>query len=129
MKQKYPRQDVKYCHLNNLEVYHDDGRYYLKATYRVEQSDGIYELVIPKIQTPFTVLCSVGIVEDNGNSGLNQMSRTIYWLKTGGESIRMLPDENSSFYNLKLLESKVVEMTIEEIEKRLGHAIKIIKEK
>lgn len=126
MKEYPPKSQIKYCCLKDLELYFDQGCYYLKATYQIEDLSGVYELVIPKIRTGFGTSILPEIEEEKP---FPMRHPKCCWLKTGGQTMSILQDENSAFYNLKLLEKRVVEMTIKEIEEKLGHGIKIIKEK
>ena len=40
--------------------------------------------------------------------------------------MRLLPDETDSAFTVKTIKTKTKEMTLEEIEKKLGHKVKIV---
>lgn len=120
---------IRNCHLKNLELYKENNHYFLQATYIYEDDFGIYELLIPKIKTGFSY-SALPVLERDNIDPIHEttMGKSLCWLKSDGETMRVLEDEDRVFYYVKEIEKKSVEMTIEEIEKKLGHPVKIVKE-
>lgn len=124
--------------LKNLELYREGNNYYLKATYEIERDAGIYEAIIPKIDlnidASFVPRVNIDYVRDDhsGILGCNPLA-TVQLSKYGpvtnlckGKTDHLVGE---CYYTEKLIKSKVKEMTIEEIEKKLGHPVKIVKSK
>lgn len=111
--------------LKKFELNKDDRGYYLSAAYRVEDKHSIREIDIPKIRLyldnkRFTVkiendpyLChKVGYV----NLGFGEVP--LDW--------DMNEDGLTYLFTEKIIEEKCTEMTLDEIEKKLGHKVKIV---
>lgn len=102
--------------------------YYLDVIYEAENEKGVYELHIPHIEIPLQIDRIPTIhVENNGF-----MSDTccIEWLDSRMHT-RMdnTKHDVKGFYSLKTLKEKRQEMTLEEVEKKLGYKIKLVTKK
>ena len=106
------------CKLKDLNLYKKDGKYYLSATYLVETPNAIEELYFPKLELPVTQ--NGVMVEHPGNEA------TVY-LGFGG--LKAEKDENGVRYGRITIKEKIHEMTLEEIEKKLGYKVKVVSEK
>lgn len=124
--------------LKNLELYREGNNYYLRATYEVERDDGIYEMIIPKIDLNInaSVTPDINTYIDNGSPwSFPRKTCTVRFDNVTCHKYNLkeddigLPYNQKVFYTEKLIKSKVKEMTIEEIEKKLGHPVKIVKSK
>ena len=94
-------------------------------TYRVQYTDGkIVEIFIKDVRTPFS--CSQCVITDHGNDDgvymLNRYNRYTLELCVEDEA----PIFSDSYEVRTIKDSDVKEMTIEEIEKKLGYKIKVI---
>lgn len=116
---------AKSCKLISLLLYTgkngDVNNYYMRGVWEYSNDIGRYELTIPKIDL-----------------GINSNSRP--WFDTEISYLRdhtkicnftpryiyLQPDEKGVKYYIKELERFEKEMTIEEIEKKLGHKVKIV---
>lgn len=114
--------------LTNYNLYKEDGRLWLYLEYRIEDNDKTLEVVIPKVELkcipikPEYLACNVEyrsyafpddayIIINSGRFGID------------------LGDTNETenvFYTEKIIEEKITEMTLEEIEKKLGFKVKVI---
>lgn len=115
--------------LKNIELYEEDNDYYLRLKYILEDDYKIQELEIPKVWIPF---CK------DGNPILNHSfnPRSIRGeckLVTGYECELELkphkdPRKDCIFYTYTILKEKPQEMTLAEIEEKLGYKVKIVSE-
>ena len=114
--------------LTNLILDHDDTGYFLSATYRLESESDVRELNIPRIRLPIksndlTIKDTRGLscwndrymVADLGFGYL-----TMGCLKT---------DDHDVYFTETVIEEKTHEMTLDDIEKKLGYKVKIINKK
>ena len=96
--------------------------YYLSAVYHYEDNAGFYEVTIPRIVLP---ICKPSIKQN------------MYYYDTMPEchidiglgDLRMVPDKEGNCYYQKLIREKVHDMTLEEIEKKLGYKVRVVSEK
>lgn len=116
--------------LISFDVYQEQpsGYYFAKAVYQCEDEQGIWEMTYPKIHLPILqsscpiVNQEFGITGDivTIDLGFGELPlKSIYRAWKGGEV----------FAERKLIKEKVHDMTIAEIEKKLGYKIKIVGEK
>lgn len=108
--------------LTNLELFKENGYYYLHATYQSENDREVYELDFPKLYLGYLYdnpiihygLCTTSIAEpDTVDLGF-------------GRLIAQRKDGMTGFYTRKTIKEKTHEMTLEEIEKKLGYKVKIV---
>ena len=111
--------------LENLTLNEDKVGHYLTAKFKVEDAHSIREVDVPKIR--------LRIVPDKVSL---RTSNDPYW-STSSSYINMgfgdLPlefvknkDGLDILYTESILEEKYTEMTMDEIEKKLGHKVKIV---
>lgn len=116
-------------HLNQHATYVEDGEVYLKLSYTYEGEDGTREIIFPKID--------LGFYEEQIPSyeryiGLYTDKPFIY--NRYGRSFDLcsveVPDINDPVDCIdKLIKPAVKEITLEEIEKKLGYPVKIVNKK
>ena len=116
MENKYISQ------LKNLKLYKEDGQYYLDATYVNESIGEICEINVPKIKLPFAVLAKDEIVIDQSTYYNLYSSAYIQ----SGSCIFPIEKNDGLYLTIKRIEEKTKDMTIEEIEKQLGHKVRIV---
>lgn len=121
--------------LKELILKKDDNGYYLEATYEVDRLDGVYELTIPHIELPVN-FHGVTIKEEYDEYDCRPSWFPIHVnhkvdLGFGLLPLKKVKDKKLGdyCYKEKLIRSKVQEMTLSEIEAKLGHKIKIVNEK
>jgi hypothetical protein len=113
--------------ITHLELYKEDDNYYLRMDFEYENDSGYYKGHVDKIKFNF-FLENIEFTEEYGVG----KSGKVKFIKPspGGYhntiSFDIAPDEKNNLFTIELIKEKAHEMTIEEIEKRLGHKVKII---
>lgn len=124
--------------LKSLKLYEENGRYYLDAIYIRESPSEICEINVPKIKLPFTCWDYSKIVNDQTTSLYSigehyiETGNCIFPIEKAHKSKHINKNElpvEGVYCTIKVIEEKTKEMTIDEIERKLGHKIKIINKK
>lgn len=108
------------CTLKNIELVHEGANYYLDITLLLEDIASIRELHMPRVELGRFDSCIIApgdgiIVKPAVDFGFGELP--------------LAADKNGYNYTNKLVENKTRELTIAEIEKKLGYKIKIVNEK
>ena len=117
-------------HLNNEDVQlesvclnHDDDGYSLNIVYLVEDETCVERYTLSRVRLPINNYSFTIKAEDYG-------FRRNPKVDVGFGFRELLPDADGFCYIVDLIENKpkemTLEMTLEEIEKKLGHKVKII---
>lgn len=118
---KYELKDLQL----HKETINDNAEvYYLSAIYEYEDDCAVHEVVIPRIILPI-------------NDPIIKRSHTRYTYSSSDNTIdigfgdlTMAWDESLGYiYYDKIIEEKVYDMTLEEIEKKLGYKVRVVSEK
>lgn len=120
--------------LKNIELFEEDGQYYLKLKYIVEHEHRTEEIEIPKARVPFNKKAPIELTQSVEACDIHDhfnFPRQECYLHTGyNNSLELKPGNTSeashAFYIVKTIKEKAKEMTLDEIEKKLGHKVKII---
>ena len=105
--------------LKDLELYKENDEYYLSALIVHEDNNGVYEVRIPKLLLPVKVNHpNMYSVHEFGHCSVSVD------LGFGKLYARQFDDKNTLF-TYTLIEEKVHEMTLTEIEEKLGYRIKL----
>lgn len=102
--------------LENIEFIEEGGRYYFDMSYIVEDAKAKRRLHLPRVYLPIRT----------SNVSLDMSNRDLYSVNIGLGDLFLHPDEDWHYLFETVLEEKVHDMTIAEIEKKLGHKIKIV---
>lgn len=117
---------MKTHELKDIQLYEENGNYYLRLKYLCEDDTSIFEMEIPKVDIRFNKTVYPNL------SYSKYSEREDCTLNTFGGPLKVYPGETSEanhvFYTIKTLEEKHIELTVSEIEKRLGYKIKIVSE-
>lgn len=124
--------------LTYINLYEEDGQYYLRLEYQIEDDSGIHKLEIPQVEIPFNSKAFPDLVqstetgEEIGRYNL-YYPKTLCTLKTGHYPmyVKKAPSEivnHKVFYTIKTIEEKVKEVTMKDIEKKFGCKVKIVRE-
>lgn len=106
--------------LTNVElVQASNGNYYLDITYHIETDQLVNEVHMPRVSLP---LSPKGFEIHEYGTGWPPL----YKADVGFGTTHMHKDKDGVCYTVKTIEIKTKEMTLEEIEKRLGHKVKIV---
>lgn len=97
-----------------------DG-YSLDITYLVEDLDRVERYALPRVYLPIN---KYGFVIDSERIGFEDVVRA----DVGFGPTKLLRDDKGVCFTVKTIKEKTKEMTLEEIEKKLGHKVKIISE-
>lgn len=125
MRNKYIQRNNELTN-ENFEIYKEDGRHYLRVDFDYEDKGEIYKCYIDKLKF------DLKIKEFSLEGGINVSSA-----KVRLENVDDCLHEEVTFrtpvyfagtplFKVELVKEKAQEMTVEEIEKKLGHKIKIV---
>ena len=106
----------------NIELYQEDGRYYFKVDFDYEDDYAYYKGKIERIPFDFRLY---SIKMRNDDYFFN--SKTKITVNLGMcEDMEIYPNNNGDYFTLTVVKEKIYEMTMEEIEKKLGYKVKIV---
>ena len=100
--------------------------YALDLTYTLDSPTITQELHIPRMVIPL----NPNVIKIDGYSDpiygrYNGMCQD-YFADLGFGEMRLLPDKNGAAFTVTTVKEKTREMTLDEIEKKLGHKVKIV---
>lgn len=116
------------CFLKDAQIYSQDGNRYLKLVYEYEDSYGIHELTIPRVEFPFGNRLNLFYIHGNNP----ELQRLSIRLCTEGNVANVYLHNSKSYdglvyYTDKIIKHKPKKMTIEEIERELGYKVEIVR--
>lgn len=120
--------------IKDVQLVQEDSKLYLDITYELEDNKAIEELHIPRVEIPLFVggYPAIERKNDPDYDGLVPAwfpLREVVCLNTGNDTkLKIHRDSHGNYFTFKTIKEKTQEMTIAEIEKKLGHKIKIISE-
>lgn len=129
MKIANKRQEAK---LSNIIPFVEDGRWYLKLVYKYEDRKGKHTVIIPKVSLPFEPDYVPNIVSVQSYYNVVCERPHIEFAREMAvyPGICSLADEHGlkspAYYFDVVTEPAYREMTLDEIEKKLGYNVKII---
>ena len=104
--------------LKDLQLHEENHGYFLTAIYRHENDQGIYECIIPKIGLPIRTEPIVKIpMIDPRCVG----DRDFPTIDLGFGDCIIFRDTKGHLFTEKLIKEKVHDLTLSEIEKKLGY--------
>lgn len=117
--------------ITDADFYQENNRFYGKIKARGADEKGVWELEIPKVFTGFSI--GYPIFFDTVYAP-DFMREPVKRAIVNGQRFNIekafdTQTKSDILYKMNLVESVVHDMTIEEIEKKLGYKIRIIKEK
>lgn len=115
-------RDISKTKLVSLTLHenkNDCPRYYLQAVYEVEDERGLHKLTIPRIALPVTN-GGPTITIESGHFGDEVATIDI------GFGEVLLYKHEGAYAVTELLEEKVHDMTVEDIEKKLGYKVRVV---
>ena len=106
-----------------IELYEEYGRYFLRLDFDYEDSYAYYKGHIERIEFNFRLM---NIIQETNEDWYHfKILRTGVFVNLGlEERMRILP-EGDKYFTLTLVKEKIYDMTLEEIEKKLGHKVRI----
>lgn len=121
--------------LKERKVFEEDNHLYLKLVYEYEDERGVHELIIPKIDLEIRTDCLPTISHDYYAGPMDILN---YYINRGSDTFILLRDDvvvrkngvrlacENAAYVINTLKEKPKEMTIAEIEKKLGYKVKLV---
>lgn len=107
--------------LTDLKLGKDKDGYFLTAKYLREDDHTVTEVTIPKLLLPIRNYPNVEC--EHGYFGL------VYRIDIGFGELVACKDDKLGHFSEKVVKEKVTEMTLAEVEKKLGYKVKIVSEK
>lgn len=106
--------------LVDVKLNNDKYGYSLALTYLIETLGEVTELHIPRLSLPFK--------EHNVSIERRGWDRCDVFADVFTDYLanRLLPGDDGTYFTTKVIKTKTKEMTLEEIEKKLGHKVKIV---
>lgn len=116
------------CKLKKAEIYNEDNTYYLNVIYIRDTDTMISEINVPRILLPLDKTnCLINIDRYNIDI-LGRPIDNVTFRLYNGIALPVYKATGNVYFTEKILEYKTKEMTLSEIEKKLGYKIKILSE-
>lgn len=117
--------------VTSLEMYEENGKFFFKIKAKGTDKEGVWETEVPKV---FTGIQLGDRLDFDMWFDHNFMSEPEKWVTLNGMKLNAMEAFDTQvnrkiLYKMNLVEPIVHDMTIEEIEKKLGYKIRIVKEK
>ena len=106
--------------IKDVTLKKDPLGYCLDITYRIETDTSVDEFHMPRVQLPISTSGFGVRLEEDWGMGSD------YVADLGFGKLNLLPDKDGHIYYAKNVKEKTKEMTLAEIEKKLGHKVKIV---
>ena len=115
--------------LKKAELWRDEdtGQYFFRLEYLCENDAEVYRLIFPKVETGIPLMQPYTAYDYSMFPGIC-ITKIAFHLCDGEDHIAY-PDKNGNRLYWETVSVKTHEMTMEEIEKKLGYKIKIISKK
>lgn len=114
--------------VKKAELYEEHDKYYIDVTYLYENDRFVKEIQFPKIPIPLTDFRG-DIDHTPVDFGRRRQPFQVESRIVLGNLSMPLAKKNGVVYEERIIEEKVQEMTLEEIEMKLGQKIKIVSKK
>ena len=121
--------------LTSAEVYFKAGIPYIKLEYEYENDDGTHRILFTKVEFPISCLNipTISTIDDqcyiSSRSAMDFRPCTLSLFKGNAKIIKddgsAVKHDNVVFLDV-ITKKKIHEMTLEEIEKKLGYSVKIV---
>lgn len=118
---------MKEIKVKEAGLYCEDGKYYIDATYTCEDDATVKEVHFPKIHMPLEEFEGDVDYVWKAASSWYEPVRSCKRIKLGNVSFP-LEECKGVTHTEKIVKEKTRDMTISEIEKKLGYKIRIVKE-
>ena len=108
--------------LRHVSLKHDDAGYFLSLVYRLEDDKSVELIKLPRVRLPLKMNDIKLRTDSDGFMSVMEAD-------VGFGYTRLYPDKQHACYTIETVTTKTKEMTLEEIEKKLGHKVKIVSDK
>lgn len=102
--------------LKSFKTYEEEEMYFAHIVYRYEDNRGLWEMTVPKVCIPVEPYNFELELDPDGGT-----------LNFGLGRCRMYPVDMDVYARKVLIEEKIHNMTVEEIEEKLGYRVRIVK--
>lgn len=113
--------------LKAAKIYYENGTPYMKLVYEYNDEEGVHEVTYPKVQFPFETDCLPNVTYEGFSFDVS------FNIIIPHDELILFKGSAGGFDEVyfidKITKPKFHEMTIEEIEKKLGYPVKIVSEK
>ena len=114
--------------LKHAEIYYLEGAHYIKLVYEYTDNDGTHKVTIPRLDFPYELVHIPNIHTELYGSIRSISLDSDLVLRPQTVNTQEGPVTDVCYVD-ELITPKVREMTLDEIEKKLGYPIKIISNK
>lgn len=117
--------------ITSADFYQENNRFYSKIKARGEDEKGVWELEIPKVFTGFSIGAPIFFDDVYDPDFMREpVKRAIVnGQRFNVEKAFDTQAKGDIFCKMNLIEPRIVDMSIEEIEEKLGHKIRIVDKK
>lgn len=117
--------------LNDVRLYEENGKYYMSVTYMYEDDSVVKEYIIPKIRIPLHKDSKFEIKQDFRYLPFGNLREKYYIKNEFGQQFEVEEGDipgypTKHFYIERIIKEKTHDLTIEEIEKKLGYKIRVV---
>lgn len=105
-----------------IELYQEDERYYFKIDFDYEDDYAYYKGQIERVPFDFRLH---SMKMHSADYLFNMKTKMMVDLGLH-ENMEVYPNKNGDYFTLTVVKEKTHEMTMEEIEKKLGYKVKIV---
>lgn len=109
--------------LTKLELYQEDGCYYLRAEYEVEDDHRLQKYTIPKISLPIR---RDPVINERFDRYCIPRPRYDLTINLGFAELPVVKGPEDYYYKCEILKEYPQKMTLEEIEKKLGYKVELV---
>lgn len=117
--------NVNYISNEKIELYQEDDKYFLRLDFDYEDDYGYFKGHIERIEFNFRLM---GIIQEDSD-WYNLRPHTKVFADLGLDKKLQILSDGDKYFTLTLVKEKIYDMTVEEIEKKLGRKIRIVGEK
>lgn len=110
--------EVKKC-----ELIEEDGQFYLSITCLCENERQIREIVIPRVTLPLNRHTPMNVTGENSYARIWPYENVSLHLEDHNFKLKPV---GGKYFTETVIKEKTQELTLEEIEKRLGYKVKIV---
>ena len=128
MIDKVHKNEAKFTN-ENFEIYKEDGRHYLRADFNYENDFGIFKCHVNKLEFNLRLKEMLLETDEFNRKATVTLHRLNDDYRDEEISFHTSSDLAGELFTVQLVKEKIQEMTVEEIEKKLGHKIKIVSKK
>ena len=125
MIDKIHKKEAKFTN-ENFEIYKENGKHYLRADFNYENDFGIFKCHVNKLEFNLHLKELLLETDEFNRKATVTLHRLNDDYRDEEISFHTSSDLAGELFTVQFVKEKVQEMTVEEIENKLGHKIKIV---